>query len=110
MRRDREAGFAMMTVVMGVGAALVALGVVFSTLATAIGGIITVVTAAIAVFKVIAAVIAFLVSPVGLVIAAIVALGAYILYATGAAGETRRGRRHTILPPHRPAYSARAAR
>jgi len=74
-------------VVMGVGAALVALGFVFSTLATAIGGIITVVTAAIAVFKVIAAVIAFLVSPIGLVIAAIAALGGYILYATGAAGK-----------------------
>ncbi len=74
-------------VVIGVGAALVAMGLLLSTLATAIGGIISVVTAAIAVFKIIAAVIAFLVSPVGLVIAAMAALGAYILYATGIAGK-----------------------
>jgi len=74
-------------VVIGVGAALVAMGLLLSTLATAIGGIISVVTAAIAVFKIIAAVIAFLVSPVGLVIAAVAALGAYILYATGIAGK-----------------------
>jgi len=73
--------------VMGVGAALVALGFTFSTMATAIGGIISVVTAAIAVFKIIAAVIAAIVSPVGLAIAAIAALGAYIVYATGIAGK-----------------------
>jgi len=74
-------------VVMGVGAALMALGLVFSAVATAIGGIISVVTAAIAVFQAIAGVIAAIVSPVGLVIAAIAALGAYIVYATGAAGR-----------------------
>jgi len=74
-------------VVMGVGAALMALGFTFSAVATAIGGIISVVTAAIAVFQAIAGVIAAIVSPVGLVIAAIAALGAYILYATGAAGR-----------------------
>jgi len=74
-------------VVMGVGAALLALGLVFSAVATAIGGIISVVTAAIAVFQAIAGVIAAIVSPVGLAIAAIAALGAYIVYATGIAGK-----------------------
>jgi len=74
-------------VVMGVGAALMALGFTFSAVATAIGGIISVVTAAIAVFQAIAGVIAAIVSPIGTVIAAIAALGAYILYATGIAGK-----------------------
>jgi len=64
-------------IVLGAGAAFVALGSILSALGTAFGVFASVVSAALS----------FILSPIGLVIAAIVGIGGYILWATGAGGE-----------------------
>ena len=64
-------------IVLGAGAAFVALGSILSALGTAFGVFASVVSAALS----------FILSPVGLVIAAIAGIGGYILWATGAGGE-----------------------
>jgi len=70
-----------------VGAALVAAGVAGSALATVFGGLASIVGAAGTVVGMLGSALAALLSPIGLVIAGVAGLGAYILYATGAAGK-----------------------
>lgn len=64
-------------IVLGAGAAFVALGSILSALGTAFGVFASVVSAALS----------FILSPIGLVIAAIAGIGGYIVWATGAGGE-----------------------
>ncbi|MFH1022133.1 MAG: hypothetical protein V1809_01950 [Planctomycetota bacterium] len=64
-------------IVLGAGAAFVALGSILSALGTAFGAFASVVSAALG----------FILSPIGLVITAIAGIGGIILWATGAGGE-----------------------
>jgi len=81
------------------GAVLVVLGTIISGLGAAFGKLSLVITSVGTVFKLLAAAISFIVSPIGLVIAAVVSLGAYIVYATGAAGKAVSwlGQRFSVL-------------
>lgn len=79
--------FKVAAAVVAAGIALVGLGVAISTAGTILGAFAAVVSGVIIVVKVLIAVISAILTPVGLVIAAVAALGAYILYATGAAGQ-----------------------
>jgi len=64
-------------VILGVGAALTALGPVVSAVGTAFGVMASVISTALG----------FILSPIGLVITALAGLGAYIVWATGAGGK-----------------------
>lgn len=70
-----------------VGGGLIALGLSFSAIGSAIGGILSAFAAAKAVILGIGGVIAGLVSPLGLVIAAVAALGGAVVYYSGRAGD-----------------------
>jgi len=79
--------FKVAAAVIGMGGALVILGVTISGFGAALGGLATLVTGVGAAFGVLASAIGFLVSPIGLVLAALGALGAFLVQTTGVAGE-----------------------
>ncbi|HEV8068697.1 MAG TPA: phage tail tape measure protein [Planctomycetaceae bacterium] len=72
------------TVVMGVGAALVAAGYAMTILGPAISGVATLIGVFGSAFTAVAAVVGAILSPIGLVAAAVVAIGAYFLETSGA--------------------------
>jgi len=78
---------AVTAIVLGLGAALVVVGTVVSSAATVVGALASAVSMAATIFGGLVTVIGAILTPVGLVITAVAALGAYIVYATGAAGK-----------------------
>lgn len=74
-------------IVLGAGAAIVALGLVISGIGAAVGVMASIVSGVGAVFGVLAATVGAILSPIGLVVAAVVGLGGALLVASGVAGR-----------------------
>lgn len=90
LRQNKELVLTIFKVAVAVvagGLALVALGYVISGLGAVFGALATVISGVGSVLGILGAVLAWMLTPIGMVIVGVVALGAYILYATGAAGK-----------------------
>jgi hypothetical protein len=73
--------------IMSIGAGLVALGVLFSMVGSAIGGFLATVGFVASILSALGGIFALLLTPIGLVSMAVLGLGGYMLYASGIGGQ-----------------------